>query len=108
MESVSVSSLLLAVIFWIVYFAVVAFGCHFLYMKLRGEPPRSNVTMTVNGRQVSALTEWEARDKRLQRQPAILPVGERGCAGGGRTAGWRTHGLGSKDEGFIFRRVGGP
>jgi hypothetical protein len=37
-------------------------------MKLRGEPPKSpNLTVMVNGKSVSAMSEWEARDKRLQR-----------------------------------------
>ncbi|MEW6325645.1 MAG: hypothetical protein AB1515_09700 [Nitrospirota bacterium] len=68
MEPITLPSLLLAILFWIAYFAVVVVICHVSYMKLRGEPPKSpNVTIMVDGKQVSALAQWEARDKRLQR-----------------------------------------
>jgi len=60
-------SLFLLILFWVGYFTVVAVICHLLYMKLRGEPPKSpNLTVMVDGKSVSAQSEWEARDKRLQ------------------------------------------
>jgi hypothetical protein len=68
MEPISIPSLMLAIFFWVGYFTVVAFICHIIYMKLRGTPPASpNLTVTVNGKPMSALTAWEARDQRLQR-----------------------------------------
>ncbi len=68
MAPISIPSLMLAIFFWVGYFTVVAFICHTIYMKLRGTPPASpNLTVTVNGKQISALTAWEAQDQRLQR-----------------------------------------
>lgn len=68
MEPITPPSLFLAILFWVIYFTVVALTCHTLYMKLRGEPPKSpNLTVMVDGKSVSAQAEWEARDKRLQR-----------------------------------------
>jgi hypothetical protein len=61
-------SLFLLILFWVGYFTVVAVICHLLYMKLRGEPPRSpNLTVMIDGRSVPAQAAWEARDKQLQR-----------------------------------------
>ena len=58
----------MGVLLWVVYFGVVAFMCHFLYMKARGTPPASrHLSVIIEGKSVSALNEWEARDRRLQR-----------------------------------------
>jgi hypothetical protein len=68
MEPITPTALILSMIFWIVYFTIVVVICHTLYVKSRGEPPRSpNLTVMINGTSVSALTQWEERDKRLQR-----------------------------------------
>ncbi len=67
MEPITMPSMLLMIFFWIGYFTIVVLICHFSYMKLRGEAPKPNLTVIVEGKSVSALAEWEARDKRLQR-----------------------------------------
>jgi len=67
------TSFLVAILIWVVYFGLVVFLCHTLYMKLRGEAPKPHLTVIVDGKSVSALGEWEARDKRLQR--AMIGLG---------------------------------
>jgi len=67
------SSFIIAILIWLVYFGLVVFLCHTLYMKLRGEAPKPHLTVIVDGKSVSALEEWEARDKRLQR--AMIGLG---------------------------------
>jgi preprotein translocase subunit SecG len=72
-DPVTLPSLFLAIFIWVGYFSVVVFICHTLYMKLRGEAPKSpNLTVMIDGKSVSALAEWEARDKRLQRAMIAL------------------------------------
>jgi len=74
MPQPTIQSFVVAIAIWVGYFAVVVFICHTLYMKLRGTPPASpNLTVIVNGKSVSALSEWEARDKRLQK--AMIGLG---------------------------------
>lgn len=67
------SSFIIAILIWLMYFGLVVFLCHTLYMKLRGEAPKPHLTVIVDGKSVSALEEWEARDKRLQR--AMIGLG---------------------------------
>jgi len=69
----TLSQFVMAILVWVVYFFVVAFACGKLYIKLRGRPPAPNQTVIVDGKSVSALAEWEARDKRLQR--AMIALG---------------------------------
>jgi hypothetical protein len=73
MGASTLSSFLIAILIWLVYFGLVVFICHTLYMKLRGQAPKPNQTVIVDGKSVSALEEWEARDKRLQR--AMIALG---------------------------------
>ncbi|HUJ79253.1 MAG TPA: hypothetical protein VLY45_02930 [Nitrospiria bacterium] len=63
----TLSQFVIAILVWVIYFFVVAFACAKLYFKLRGQPPAPNQTVIVDGKSVSALARWEARDKRLQR-----------------------------------------
>lgn len=69
----TLSSFIIAILIWLVYFGLVVFTCHMLYMKLRGQAPKPHLTVIVDGKSVSALGEWEARDKRLQR--AMIALG---------------------------------
>jgi len=69
----TLNQFVIAILVWIVYFGVVVFVCHTLYMKLRGQAPKPNQTVIVEGKPVSALAEWEARDTRLQR--AMIGLG---------------------------------
>jgi len=73
MEQPTIQSFVVAIAIWVVYFGLVVFVCHTLYMKLRGRAPAPNQTVSVDGKQVSALAEWEARDKRLQK--AMIGLG---------------------------------
>jgi hypothetical protein len=73
MEQPTIRSFVIAIAIWVGYFGVVVFICHTLYMKLRGQAPKPNLTVIVDGKQVSALAEWEARDKRLQK--AMIGLG---------------------------------
>jgi hypothetical protein len=73
MDTPTLSSFLIAILIWLVYFGLVVFICHTLYIKLRGEAPKSHLSVIVDGKSVSALGEWEARDKRLQR--AMIALG---------------------------------
>jgi len=74
MESPTFSSFIIAILIWLGYFGAVVFICHTLYMKLRGQAPKPNQTVIVDGKSVSALAEWEARDVRLQRAMIALGV----------------------------------
>jgi hypothetical protein len=69
----TLSSFVIAILIWVGYFTIVVLICHTLYMKLRGEAPKPHQTVIKNGKSVSALAEWEARDKRLQK--AMIGLG---------------------------------
>ncbi|MBI3620742.1 MAG: hypothetical protein HY208_00940 [Nitrospirae bacterium] len=73
METPTIGSFVIGILLWVGYFTAVVLICHTLYMKLRGEPPKSHLTVIVDGKSVSALAEWEARDKRLQK--AMIGLG---------------------------------
>jgi hypothetical protein len=73
METPTIGSFVIGILLWLGYFGAVVFICHTLYMKLRGEAPKPHQTVIKDGKSVSALAEWEARDKRLQK--AMIGLG---------------------------------
>lgn len=58
----------LAILVWTLYFLIVFLICNFVYIKLRGQPPKNpDAPVIVRGRPASALTVWQEKDKRLRR-----------------------------------------
>ena len=58
----------LAILVWVLYFLIVFLICNFVYIKLRGQPPKNpDAPVIVRGRPASALTVWQEKDKRLRR-----------------------------------------
>jgi len=58
----------LAILVWVLYFLIVFLVCNFVYIKLRGQPPKNpDAPVIVRGRPTSALTVWQEKDKRLRR-----------------------------------------
>ena len=58
----------LAILVWVLYFLIVFLVCNFVYLKLRGQPPKNpDAPVIVRGRPTSALTVWQEKDKRLRR-----------------------------------------
>jgi hypothetical protein len=67
MESSIGKQLGLAILVWTLYFLIVFLICNFVYLKLRGQPPKNPDTpVIVRGKPVSALTVWQEKDKRLR------------------------------------------
>lgn len=58
----------LATLVWILYFLFVFLVCNFVYIKLRGRPPKNpDAQVILRGRPAPALTDWQEKDKRLRR-----------------------------------------
>ncbi len=58
----------LATFVWILYFLIVFLVCNFVYLKLRGRPPKNtDAPVITQGRPAPALTVWQEKDKRLRR-----------------------------------------
>ncbi|MBI3811524.1 MAG: hypothetical protein HY283_04890 [Nitrospirae bacterium] len=58
----------LATFVWILYFLVVFLVCNFVYIKLRGQPPKNpDAPVILRGRPAPDRTVWQEKDKRLRR-----------------------------------------
>ena len=70
-----IGPLLLAILFWVVYFVIIFFSCHWLYRLLRGpEPKPHDPPLVIQGESIPAKEIWERRAKRLQRLLIIVAV----------------------------------
>jgi len=67
--------LFLAILFWVAYFFVIFFVCHWLYQRLVGQEPKPEAPpVMLHGRPVKAREVWELRAKRLRQGLIILAV----------------------------------
>jgi hypothetical protein len=70
-----IGPLLLAILFWVVYFLIIFFICRRLYRWLSGpEPEPHAVSVIIQGKSILAREVWERRAKRLQRLVILLAV----------------------------------
>jgi hypothetical protein len=70
-----IGPLLLAILFWVVYFFVIFFICHWLYQRLVGPEPKSEApSVIVGGMSIPAKEVWDRHAKRLQRIFIIVAV----------------------------------
>ena len=68
-----IGSLFLAILFWVVYFFVIFFVCHWLYQRLIGPEPKPEApSVMLQGKPVKAKEIWELRAKRLRQVLIIL------------------------------------
>lgn len=66
----------LATIGWILYFLIVFLACNFIYVKLRGRPPKiPDAPVLVRGRPSTSLAVWQDRDRRMRRLMIAIGVG---------------------------------
>jgi NADH:ubiquinone oxidoreductase subunit 5 (subunit L)/multisubunit Na+/H+ antiporter MnhA subunit len=72
---VVIGPLVLAILFWVVYFSVVFFICHWLYRRFSGpEPKPHDPPVIILNKSMPAREIWERRAKRLQRLFIIVAV----------------------------------
>jgi hypothetical protein len=65
----------LATLVWIIYFLAVFLICNFIYIRLRGGPPRvPDAPVIVGGRPTTSLAVWQERDRRLRRLMIVIGV----------------------------------
>jgi hypothetical protein len=70
-----IGPLLLAILFWVMYFFTIFFICHWLYQRLSNpEPKPAAPALIVQGKSIPAREFWERRSKRLQRVFIIVAV----------------------------------
>ena len=70
-----IGPLLLAILFWVLYFLVVFFICKWLYEKFIGPEPKPHAPpVIIQGRSFPAQEIWERRAKRLQTLFIIVAV----------------------------------
>jgi len=66
----------LATLAWILYFLIVFLVCNFIFIRLRGRPPKvPDAPVLVGGRPSTALAVWQERDRRLRRRMIVIGVG---------------------------------
>ena len=62
------------IIGWTLYFLVIFFICHYVYLRLQGKAPgRSSALVIINGKTITALTAWEERSRKIRR--SLIGVG---------------------------------
>lgn len=67
--------LLLAILFWVIYFFIIFFICHWLYQRLSGPEPKPHApAVIIQGKSIPAREIWERRAKRLQRLFILVAV----------------------------------
>jgi hypothetical protein len=70
-----IGPLLLAILFWVIYFSIIFFICRWLYIRLSGPEPKPHAPpVIIQGKSVPAREIWEQRTKRLQVLFIILAV----------------------------------
>jgi len=70
-----IGPLLLAILFWVVYFSIIFFICRWFYLRLSGlEPKPHALPVVIQGQPMAALEFWERRKKRLQRLFVIVAL----------------------------------
>ena len=59
----------LMVLFWVVYFTIIYSLCTFIYIKIRGKPPKEpDRAVQYKGRTVPSKKAWEERDRQLRKR----------------------------------------
>lgn len=70
-----IGPLLLAILFWVIYFFIIFFICHRLYQRFSGPEPKPHAPPVIlQGRAIPAKEIWEQRAKRLQKLFIIVAV----------------------------------
>jgi hypothetical protein len=70
-----IGPLLLAILFWVVYFSIIFFICRWFYLRLSGPEPKPHAQpVIIQGQPISAREIWERRKKRLQRLFVIVAL----------------------------------
>jgi hypothetical protein len=70
-----IGPLLLAILFWVVYFFIIFFICYWLYQRLSGPEPKPHAPpVIIRDKAIPAREIWERRAKRLQRLFIIVAM----------------------------------
>ena len=70
-----IGPLVLAILFWVVYFFIIFFICHWLYRRFSGAEPKPHAPpVIIRNESIPAREIWERRAKRLQRLFIIVAV----------------------------------